>query len=252
MIKERDTSLGLAAMVWMATACSTDSCFVAGTLIATPRGPRPIESLAVGDSVWSYFAGKLVERHVEAVHRSVERVVCKVSLQGAVVRGVTPRHPFFDAARQCYTPLCDLGSNAQLLVFEGTKPSAQGVRSLEIEEASEPRFEVFNLTVSGEHNYIADSVLVHNKEPPIPTSSVTGSVASAATGSTTTASTTAASTSTSGATTGSVNSVASTGTTGTLDTATASAGGQAGSTGDAGGAAGNAGAGGEGGADGEP
>lgn len=30
------------------------SCFVAGTLVSTPDGPRPIESLRVGDLVWSY------------------------------------------------------------------------------------------------------------------------------------------------------------------------------------------------------
>lgn len=145
--------------------CGTDSCFVAATLIATPRGLRGIESLAPGDTVWSYDpVHGLVERTVEAVHRTRVRVICRVEAGGASLRGVTPSHPMYDAAAGRYTELRQLREESRLLVFRDASAQACAIDCIQIEEVAEPSFEVFNLTVEGpEHNYVADGVLVHNK-----------------------------------------------------------------------------------------
>jgi cysteine-rich repeat protein len=148
-----------------------ETCFVAGTLIATPDGARSIESLRIGDAVWSYDrqAG-LVARTLHAIHRARARVVCRVELRGACIRGVTPSHPMYDAARDTYVALRDLSPEARLLLVRDGMTQALPIERLVVEEAPEPSFEVFNLTVQGpEHNYIADGVLVHNKSlPPDP------------------------------------------------------------------------------------
>jgi cysteine-rich repeat protein len=138
---------------------------VAGTLVATPGGLRAIETLEVGERVYSYDhdTKKRCVRTVEAIHRDVVRTVCKVRAGACVIRGVTPGHPFFDVAREAYFALNSLVKDSTLLPFESEL--GVGIDEVTIEESFAPQFEVFNLTVAGpEHNYFADGVLVHNKD----------------------------------------------------------------------------------------
>jgi hypothetical protein len=120
--------------------CTSETCFVAATLIATPRGPRPIGSLRCGDSVWSHDPTQgLVERRVEAVHCARARVICQLEVGGALVRGVTPSHPIYDAAAQRYTELRQLNAASRLLVFCDGVPKTCSIDRIHIEEAPDYR-----------------------------------------------------------------------------------------------------------------
>lgn len=75
-----------------------DECFVAGTLVSTPQGRRPIEQLRPGDSV---LTSDGVARIKRLVRNSAERLV-KVRLGSGQSIRCTPDHPFFtDAGWVC-------------------------------------------------------------------------------------------------------------------------------------------------------
>jgi cysteine-rich repeat protein len=155
----------LATLVVGCDAHDTNECFLAGTLILTPDGAKRIELLEIGQVVWSYDPDKgLVARAITALHRQLSRVICRVASAGACLKGVTPSHPMYDAARDRYTALRDLDAESRLLLFLDGARHVAPIDEIQIEEAFEPSFDVYNLTVEGpEHNYIADGVLVHNK-----------------------------------------------------------------------------------------
>jgi Fe-S cluster assembly scaffold protein SufB len=71
-------------------------CLAAGSLITTPAGPRPIESLTVGDMVQSFdeASGQLVFRKVTAKSDSGMQPVREVRLGTNILRA-TDNHPFY-------------------------------------------------------------------------------------------------------------------------------------------------------------
>ena len=71
-------------------------CLAEGSLIVTPNGPRPIESLEVGDLVQSYdeSSSSFVFRRVLAKRFSGEQPVREVRLGSHVLR-TTDNHPFY-------------------------------------------------------------------------------------------------------------------------------------------------------------
>jgi hypothetical protein len=165
----------IAAAPFLLAACDgTDSCFVGGTLVATPNGPRAIESLRPGDLVWSHSfeEGRSVARAVVELHCALEREVRRVAVAGeTMIRGMTPSHPVYFVEHGEFRPASRLAIGDVLMLFgEGREPSTARVTSIEATEAHAPSIEVFNLSVEGpEHNYFADGVLVHNKEPVVAT-----------------------------------------------------------------------------------
>ncbi len=146
------------------------SCFVAGTLVSTPDGPRPIESLRVGDLVWSYALaeGRPVARPLIAIHTALVREARRVALDdGQVIRGVTPEHPVFSPTTRLYFPVSRLREGDSVATYrEGAEHALATVASVVATEVPTPTIQVFNLSVGGEdQNYFADGVLVHNKSP---------------------------------------------------------------------------------------
>jgi hypothetical protein len=155
-------SLGLAA-------CS-ESCFVTGTLIATPAGPIPIDALVIGNLVWSFSLERRekVARRVRAVLQSGAQEVRVIVAGGHRIAGVTREHPFYDFARHEYRPVRDLlaGDVVATMVDNGIAPCT--IDRVAAKEATEPSIRVFNLTIDGpEANYFAAGILVHNKTYPI-------------------------------------------------------------------------------------
>ena len=67
-------------------------CFVAGTLVLTPSGYRPIEDLKVGDEVVGGITGEV--RRVEAVGSKMAKVG-KLKILGRPEITCTPNHPFY-------------------------------------------------------------------------------------------------------------------------------------------------------------
>ncbi len=73
------------------------TCFTAGTMIATPRGPRPIETLGVGDDILTMDEGaQPVRRIVDARFRAIGRFAPIRFAQGAIGNDapliVSPEH----------------------------------------------------------------------------------------------------------------------------------------------------------------
>ena len=160
-----------------------DQCFPPGTMIATPDGDRPIESLTEGDLVLSADAtGDLVPRRVEFVKagRWTGRVVDIENVDGQRLRA-TPGHAVFVAAatlhddgscasdvrvptviraRTLTVPIAHLSTSTQVITRRaghGTGPS--DLRAVTWAEYSGP---VYDLEVADLHNYVANGVLVHN------------------------------------------------------------------------------------------
>jgi hypothetical protein len=78
--------------------CTACKCNPVGTRIAGPGGERRIETLTVGEMVYSVDGGQLVAVPIRAVHRQPahDHVMVRVTLaDGAEVRE-SPRHPTAD------------------------------------------------------------------------------------------------------------------------------------------------------------
>lgn len=152
-----------------AAGCGGDSCFVAGTLVQTPDGPRPIESLVVGDIVCScdLATREIHARPIVALHRDKVRSFRRVTFaNGRRSCGLTESHPVYLPVRDAYVAVRDAraGDDVLVLTAEGLEPRT--ILEISGEETFEPTFEVYNLSVGGpEQNFFADGVLVHNKEP---------------------------------------------------------------------------------------
>jgi hypothetical protein len=145
--------------------CGT--CFVRGTRVSTPKGLRPIEDLAVGDTVFSYDLARacIVERPVTDLLRSTSREIFSVRAGELSIAGVTAEHPFWDTRSESWVKASQLALGHSVLGWLG----AGDTRALPVDALARVRtqaeVEVFNITVGGgeEHNYFAEGILVHNK-----------------------------------------------------------------------------------------
>lgn len=142
--------------------CSEDSCFVAGTRVRCLDGDRPIEDLAVSDSVLAFdvVEGRTIVGRVAAIHRALVSEVRTIVAGSVRMRGVTRAHPIYEAGRRAFVPASELRVGDRLLV-DGNEAV---VSSIVAHELAEPRIAVFNLTVAdAPPTFIADGVVVHNK-----------------------------------------------------------------------------------------
>jgi len=67
-------------------------CVAAGTLIDTPDGPRTVDSLQVGASVWSLQAGQRIRASVQAVYAVKPAEYIELATEGGTLR-LTAEHP---------------------------------------------------------------------------------------------------------------------------------------------------------------
>lgn len=99
---------------WPFKTVVADECFVAGTLVSTPKGPRPIETLKDGDLVDTHIGPRPVT-HVYRRLAKAFNLVC-LTLSTGVKIYATETHPFFTdagwlpagacAGRQVYGQSC--------------------------------------------------------------------------------------------------------------------------------------------------
>ncbi|WP_223449907.1 MULTISPECIES: hemagglutinin repeat-containing protein [unclassified Pseudomonas] len=151
-------------------------CFAAGTKVSTPQGDRAIESLKVGDVVWSKpeKGGKPFAAAILATHQRSDQPIYRLKLKN--VRGtdaaegetllVTPSHPFYVPAKRDFIPVIDLkpGDLLQSLADGDTENTSSEVESLELYL---PEGKTYNLTVDVGHTFYVGELKtwVHNTGP---------------------------------------------------------------------------------------
>lgn len=109
-----------------------DECFVAGTMIDTPNGPRAIESLEVGDEVYGYDHSKS-EVIVTTITNRMERQSAEILPHGSTVN-----HPYY-VVGDGYRPAGDLTEEDMLYERVGTNVRVvrAGVRAVSKEPGAE-------------------------------------------------------------------------------------------------------------------
>ncbi|NNB95306.1 hypothetical protein HJC10_13805 [Corallococcus exiguus] len=152
-------------------------CFVAGTVVLTSEGPRPIESVAVGDQVWAWDEETQVPgwhpvtRTFIKPHRAVLRVEVVAENGTVETLGTTAEHPFW-VQGQGWTKAQDLEVGDALVTAGG-----MGVRVHSFSQSAQSET-VYNLEVEQAHTYFVGTLKtwVHNTSvysggvPPAPNS----------------------------------------------------------------------------------
>jgi hypothetical protein len=144
-------------------AARNTCCFVAGTLVDTEDGLRPIEEIEVGDRVWArdVETGETALQPVTDLIRRHERVIWDVELvaaDGAHERFETTHdHPWWIAGRGWQTTE-ELAPGAAVVTRDG-----RGMVIVRVEQTDRVDA-TFNLTVDVFHTYFVGDqrVLVHN------------------------------------------------------------------------------------------
>lgn len=149
-------------MSWTPPAASL-GCLVEGTLIATPSGQRPVESLAAGDALISWDEEALVpqERRIAAVHRHQADHLVRLEAGAIVLRGATPDHLIWDAFESIWRAAASVAPLCELLVWDG---EARSVEVTDVIELEAPGSAVIALELEGpERCFFADGALVRHR-----------------------------------------------------------------------------------------
>jgi hypothetical protein len=131
------------------------TCIAEGTLIATTSGPRPVETIAPGDELWSFdlTSGRKLRTRVRSILSATAHNVLEID--GRL--RVTPSHPVFVDGKWHEAGLLRPGSNLLTDALAGHTIS-------DVVVSTEP-LGVYSLEVDWPHNYFAGGFLVHNKTP---------------------------------------------------------------------------------------
>lgn len=139
-------------------------CFLAGTLVSTKKGLKPIESVTPNDSVWAYneITKKVELCSVVQTFTNITDTVVAVSVNVHKIE-CTLEHPFYVVGKG-WTPARDLQEGFKVQTEYHTTVA---ISTIEIAARTEV---TYNFEVQGLHNYFVSKsrVLVHN------TSKVTG------------------------------------------------------------------------------
>ena len=158
-----DESLGPAYQAYSA------GCFPSGTLISTPAGKVPIETVKVGDQVFA-FNHNTEKTSVCTVTELFEHLWQDVGVRSPLIKvfhetgtiSLTKNHLVYNeekgylAENSKYVPAEDLIVGDYLTLENGTKSQILRIEGLP------PYEKVYNFEVSDYHTYIADNIRVHN------------------------------------------------------------------------------------------
>jgi hypothetical protein len=143
-------------------------CFPAGTLIMTPDGVRPIESLAPGDLVQSFSIEeeKMLTGRVTRVkqRKTPASKVLELQLSDGTMLRLTMNHPLRSLSRAAWIPAGELRVGETLAGAAGKKLKALTIISISqmSETAPDSELPVYELTVEPTHSYFANGVVAHN------------------------------------------------------------------------------------------
>jgi hypothetical protein len=152
----------LKGVQWSATL-DTRTCLVAGTPVATPYGPVPIESIKVGDAVLG--GSRRPMPTVSTMSRRVERTV-KVTLSNGETVQCTTDHLWLKSNQE-WVEAKDLKAG-DVLAFalnegpdEGGSDGKSGLTVVSVEFV-DGEVEVFDIEVGGDHSFIVHGAVLHN------------------------------------------------------------------------------------------
>jgi hypothetical protein len=130
-------------------------CVVEGEVVDTPDGPRPIQDLKPGDSIYCRNpAGDRVEGTIQVVLANCAASFLTFEFSDGTRLRVTSVHPI--ATPQGYRPAGQLRQGDVVMARVG----ALKIDSIEIMEKS---VNVYDLSVDPHPNFFASGILVHNK-----------------------------------------------------------------------------------------
>lgn len=135
-------------------------CFVAGTLVTTEQGQKPIEEIKVGDKVLSENpeTGEIAYKTVEETYINETDELIHVHVNGETI-SATPNHPFY-VNKFGWTLAGSLKAGDVLVLSNGELVTVEWVQH----EILESPIKVYNFEVEDFHTYFVGecSVLVHN------------------------------------------------------------------------------------------
>lgn len=153
-------------IVGLGAALSLAACCVGrGTKVATPRGPRRVEDLSVDDELVVVDPTTHATSTSRVVAIRVSQRECGTLHHAGGALLVTTDHPIYDPDARGFFPAGDwlTGARAAVLVAGPRGVQREVLAGVEIFTRVE---DVFDLTVAHEwHTFVADGVVVHNKEP---------------------------------------------------------------------------------------
>lgn len=136
-------------------------CFVAGTLVKTADGDRPIEEIAAGDYVWAWdeATGNIALKEVIETYVNETSELIHLFVNGEEII-TTPTHPFYSPVKG-WTDAVNLRAGDILVLVNGEYVVVEKVQH----EILESPVTVYNFNVSDYHTYYVAStgVLVHNR-----------------------------------------------------------------------------------------
>ena len=141
----------------------TSQCFIAGTLVLTEDGEKPIEDIEVGDYVYASDpeTGESGYKEVLQTFVNESSELVHIHVNGDEIVS-TPTHPFYSPQRG-WTSAVDLKAGDILVLSNGDYVVVEQVQH----EILEAPVKVYNFEVQDFHTYYVgkNSVLVHNYCP---------------------------------------------------------------------------------------
>ena len=139
---------------------TSNYCFVAGTLVQTEDGSKPIEEIEVGDQVWAWDeeTGEIALKPVLETYVNETDELIHIIVNGEEIVS-TPGHPFYSPVKG-WTDAVHLRAGDILVLVNGEYVVVEKVQH----ELLEAPINVYNFNVEGFHTYFvtARGVLVHN------------------------------------------------------------------------------------------
>ena len=142
------------------TCVKPGNCFVAGTLVMTLEGMKPIEEIKLGDKVWSWCeeTKEKVLNTVTTLFRNETKELVHLQIAGEEII-TTKEHPFY-VADYGWKNAGELSNNDKVILYDDTELQ---VDSISIESTDNP-VKIYNFEVENAHTYYVSEkgILVHN------------------------------------------------------------------------------------------
>ena len=151
---------GGAVAYGMSRTQSPSECFVAGTLVKTADGDRPIEEIAAGDYVWAWdeATGDVALKEVIETYVNETSELIHLFVNGEEII-TTPTHPFYSPVKG-WTDAVNLRAGDILVLVNGEYVVVEKIQH----EILESPVTVYNFNVSDYHTYFVaiSGILAHN------------------------------------------------------------------------------------------